>query len=54
MTLDDSSVFRHPEFQIKVPRDMDGEPTELEQLAWDHIEAEDYRGTLGYFAQDGD
>ena len=50
VTLDDSSVFRHPEFQIKVPRDMDREPTELEQLAWDRIEAEDYRGT-GYFAQ---
>jgi succinyl-CoA synthetase beta subunit len=50
MTVDDSSVFRHPDFSIKVPRDMDREPTELEQLAWDHIEAEDYRGT-GYFAQ---
>lgn len=50
VTLDDSSVFRHPEFEIRVPRDMDREPTELEQLAWDHIEAEDYRGT-GYFAQ---
>jgi succinyl-CoA synthetase beta subunit len=50
VTLDDSSVFRHPELGIKVPRDMDREPTNLEQLAWDHIEATDYRGT-GYFAQ---
>jgi succinyl-CoA synthetase beta subunit len=50
IALDDSSVFRHPEFGITVPRDMEREPTELEQLAWDHIEAGDYRGT-GYFAQ---
>jgi len=50
IALDDSSVFRHPEFEIKVPRDMEREPTELEQLAWDHIESGDYRGT-GYFAQ---
>jgi succinyl-CoA synthetase beta subunit len=50
VTIDDNSVFRHPELGIKVPRDMDREPTELEQLAWDHIEEGDYRGT-GYFAQ---
>lgn len=50
IALDDSSVFRHPEFEIKVPRDMEREPTELEQLAWDYIESGDYRGT-GYFAQ---
>ncbi len=50
ITLDDSSIFRHPEFGIKVPRDMEREPTELEQLAWDNIEEGDYRGT-GYFAQ---
>jgi len=50
IALDDSSVFRHPEFEIRVPRDMEREPTELEQLAWDHIESSDYRGT-GYFTQ---
>jgi succinyl-CoA synthetase beta subunit len=50
VTIDDNSVFRQPEFGIKVPRDMDREATELEQLAWDHIEEGDYRGT-GYFAQ---
>ena len=50
VSIDDNSVFRHPEFGIKVPRDMDREPTELEQLAWDNIEEGDYRGT-GYFAQ---
>ena len=50
VSIDDNSVFRHPELGIKVPRDMEREPTQLEQLAWDHIEAGDYRGT-GYFAQ---
>lgn len=49
ITLDDNSVFRHPEFGIKVPRDMEREPTELENLAW-AIEESDYRGT-GYFTQ---
>jgi succinyl-CoA synthetase beta subunit len=50
ITLDDSSIFRHPDFGIEVPRDMEREPTELEKLAWTHIEETDYRGT-GYFAQ---
>jgi succinyl-CoA synthetase beta subunit len=50
MNLDDNSVFRHPEFGIKVPRDLERQPTELEQLAWDHIEEGDYRGT-GYITQ---
>jgi succinyl-CoA synthetase beta subunit len=50
VSIDDNSVFRHPELGIKVPRDMEREPTQLEQLAWDHIEEGDYRGT-GYFAQ---
>lgn len=49
ITIDDNSVFRHPEFGIEVPRDMEREPTELEKIAW-NIEQEDYRGT-GYFAQ---
>ncbi len=49
ITLDDNSIFRHPEFGIKVPRDMEREPTELEKLAW-MIEEGDFRGT-GYFAQ---
>jgi len=35
VTIDDNSVFKHPELGIKVPRDMDREPTILEQLAWD-------------------
>jgi succinyl-CoA synthetase beta subunit len=48
-TIDDNSVFRHPEFQIKVPRDMERPPTRLEEIAW-AIEEDDYRGT-GYFTQ---
>lgn len=48
-TIDDSSVFRHPEFGIRLPRDMDREPTELELIAW-AIEEGDFRGT-SYFAQ---
>ena len=49
LTVDDNSVFRHPEFGIEVPRDMTREPTELERIAW-RIEEGDYRGT-GYFTQ---
>ncbi len=48
-TIDDNSVFRHPEFGIKVPRDMERPPTQLEEIAW-VIEEDDYRGT-GYFTQ---
>ena len=50
LALDDNSIFRHPEFGIKVPRDMDRPPTKLEEKAWMTIEEGDYRGT-GYFAQ---
>ena len=49
LTIDDNSVFRHPEFGIELPRDMTRQPTELERIAW-QIEGEDYRGT-GYFTQ---
>ncbi len=48
-TIDDSSVFLHPEFGIKLPRDMEREATELEEIAWE-IEEGDFRGT-GYFTQ---
>jgi len=48
-TIDDNSVFRHPEFGIKLPRDMEREATELEEIAW-AIEEGDFRGT-GYFTQ---
>jgi|Deesub1362B_J571_1020462.scaffolds.fasta_scaffold00863_8 succinyl-CoA synthetase beta subunit len=49
ITIDDSSVFRHPEFEFEVPRDMDRPSTELEKIAW-KIEENDYRGTA-YFIQ---
>ena len=48
-TIDDNSVFRHPELGIELPRDMERPPTELEKKAW-MIEEGDYRGT-GYFSQ---
>jgi succinyl-CoA synthetase beta subunit len=50
LTLDDNSVFRHPELGIRVPRDMDRPSTDVEEKAWATIEEGDYRGT-GYFAQ---
>lgn len=49
ITLDDNSVFRHTEFGIKLPRDMERPATRLEEVAWT-IEEDDYRGT-GYFTQ---
>jgi succinyl-CoA synthetase beta subunit len=49
VTMDDNSVFRHPEIEIEVPRDMERQPTELERIAW-KIEEGDYRGT-GYFTE---
>jgi succinyl-CoA synthetase beta subunit len=49
ITIDDNSVFRHPELGIALPRDMERPPTELEKKAW-MIEEGDYRGT-GYFSQ---
>jgi len=49
ITLDDNSVFRHPEFGIEIPRDMLRPPTDLEKIAW-KIEERDYRGTC-YFVQ---
>jgi succinyl-CoA synthetase beta subunit len=49
ITIDDNSVFRHPEFEIDLPRDMTRPPTELEKIAW-KIEEKDYRGVC-YFIQ---
>lgn len=50
ITIDDHSVFKHKEFGILFPRDMARQPTRLEEIAWNLIEEDDYRGT-GYFAQ---
>ncbi|MFQ5710491.1 MAG: ATP-grasp domain-containing protein [Candidatus Geothermarchaeales archaeon] len=49
VTIDDSSVFRHPEFGIEVARESDKPPTELDKIAWT-IERGDYRGVC-FFAQ---
>ena len=49
VTLDDSSVPRHPEFEIGVGRDSDKPPTDLDRIAWT-VEESDYRG-IAYFAQ---
>ncbi len=48
-TIDDNSDFRQTRFGIRLPRDMDRSPTELEYIAWT-IEEGDFRGT-GYFTQ---
>lgn len=49
MSIDDSSVFRHPELGIDVAREASSPPTELDRIAWG-IEEGDLRGTC-YIAQ---
>ncbi len=49
MSIDDSSVYRHPELGIEVAREAPTPPTELDKIAW-WIEEEDLRGTA-YIAQ---
>jgi succinyl-CoA synthetase beta subunit len=49
IAIDDSSVFRHPEFGIDVAREAPTPPTELDKIAW-WIEEGDLRGTC-YIAQ---
>jgi succinyl-CoA synthetase beta subunit len=49
ISIDDSSVQRHPELEIKVPRETDRPLTELDRIAWG-IEEKDYRG-ICFFAQ---
>jgi len=49
IVIDQSSVFRHPELEIKYPREIGRPSTELEEIAW-RVEEEDFRGT-GYFVQ---
>lgn len=44
MEIDNSAVYRHPEFGIKIARDLPGEPTELDIIGW-AIEETDARGT---------
>ena len=49
MTIDDYAVFRHPELEIEIARELDHPPTELERIAY-KVEEADHRGTF-YFAQ---
>jgi succinyl-CoA synthetase beta subunit len=49
ITIDDYAVFRHPELDIEIARELDHPPTELERIAY-RIEQNDHRGTF-YFAQ---
>jgi succinyl-CoA synthetase beta subunit len=49
IAIDDSSVYRHPEFGIEVAREASTPPTELDKIAW-WIEEDDLRGTA-YIAQ---
>lgn len=49
ITLDDSSLMRHPELKVDIPREIGRPPTELERIAWS-IEQGDYRG-ISFFTQ---
>jgi len=49
VSIDDSSVYRHPELGIEVAREAPTPPTELDKIAW-RIEEDDLRGTA-YIAQ---
>ncbi len=49
MTIDDYAVFRHPELGIKVAREFNRPPTQLDLIAY-NVEKGDYRGTF-YFIE---
>lgn len=49
ITIDDSSAFRHPEFEIEIPRESSKPLTELDLISW-KIEESDFRG-VSYFMQ---
>lgn len=49
ISIDDSSVARHPELEIEIPRESDKPPMELDRIAW-KIEENDFRG-VSYFMQ---
>ena len=34
MEIDNSAVFRHPDFGIKIARDLPGQPTDLDVIGW--------------------
>ena len=49
ISIDDSSIYKHPELGIDFGREFPKPPTELEKIAW-KVEEDDYRGVF-YFAQ---
>lgn len=49
ITVDDSSVHRHPELEVEIPRESSKPLTELDKIAW-KIEENDFRG-VAYFMQ---
>lgn len=44
MAVDDQAVYRHPELGIKVARELPGEPSDFDSIAWS-FEEQDFRGT---------
>jgi len=53
VTVDDHSVFRHPELGIEIAREFSRPPTELERSSWE-VEKDDYRGTFYFFQLETD
>ena len=49
VSVDDYAVFRHPELEIEIARDLANPPTDLDRIAY-AVESGDYRGTF-YFTQ---
>ena len=49
IAVDDYAVFRHPELDIDIARELNRPPSELDKIAYD-VEKNDYRGTF-YFIQ---
>jgi len=49
ITVDDSSIHRHPELEVEIPRESSKSLTELDKIAW-KIEENDFRG-VAYFMQ---
>ena len=48
-TVDDYSVFRHPDLGIEIARELSAPPSDLDMIAF-NVEKNDYRGTF-YFIQ---
>ncbi|MBN2366811.1 MAG: succinyl-CoA synthetase subunit beta [Calditrichaeota bacterium] len=49
ITIDDYAVYRHPELNIEIARELNRPPSELDRIAF-QVEKNDYRGTF-YFIQ---